>query len=126
MQDTNTQSSWGTRHPGLAIFQETAVQQLIKPLGQELRSQVSVESWHTTKFLLMGSSRGKDEQAVRVEVKAHLQPAALVWGCFACRSQEAGPTGDWVSVWSGLTCCWGHTWKLHVALGGVRGETQIS
>lgn len=67
LQDTNTQSSRGTRYPGLAIFQETAVQHLIKPLGQELRSQVPVEPWHKTKLLLMGSSGGKDEHTERAE-----------------------------------------------------------
>lgn len=72
LQDTNTKSSWGTRHPGLAVFQEAAVEQLIKLLGQDLHSQVSLESWQKTKFLLMGSSRGKDEHAAE-EMKAHLQ-----------------------------------------------------
>lgn len=84
-----------------------------------------MESWHKTRFLLMGSSRGKDEHAAREEVKAHLQEAALVRGCFACRSQEAGPTGDWVLVWSGLTLLLG-TLKLRLAWGEVCREMQIS
>lgn len=82
-----------------------------------------MESWHKTKFLLMGSSRGKDEHAVRVEVKVHLQQAALAMGCFACRSQEAGPTGDWVSVWSGLTLLLGTPMEASSGLGrGVWGD----
>lgn len=85
-----------------------------------------MESWHKTKFLLMGSSRGKDEYAARVEVKAHLQQAALARGCFACRSQEAGPTGDWVSVWSGLTLLLGAPTEVASGLGrGVQGDADF-
>lgn len=122
MQDTNTKSSRGTRHPGLAIFQETAVQQLIKPLGQDLHSQVSLESWQKTKFLLMGSSRGKDEHTAE-EMKAHLQQAAPVMGCFACRSWDACPTRNWFSVWSGLTLL---PWTRMEAVSGLGRGVQGS
>lgn len=109
MQDTNTKSSWGTRHPGLATFQETAVQQLIKPLGQDLHSQVSLESWQKTKFLLKGSSRGKDEHTAE-EMKAYLQQAAPVRDFFACRSWDACPTGNWFFsvVWLDTTAVDSH------------------
>lgn len=65
----------------------------------------------------MGSSRGKDEHAVRVA--AHLQQAALAKGCFACRSRGTGPTGDWVWVWCDLTLLLGT--PIEAESGLVRG-----
>lgn len=85
-----------------------------------------MKSWHKTKFLLMGSSRGMDEHTARMEVKAHLQQAALVRGCFTCRSQETGPTGDWVSVWSGFTLLLGTPMEAASGLGsGVQGDADF-
>ena len=85
-----------------------------------------MESWHETKFLLTGSSRGKDEHAARVKVMACLQQAALARGCFACTSREAGPPGNWVSVWSGLTLLLRTPTGAASGLGrGVRGDADF-
>lgn len=91
MQDTNTQSSWGMRYPGVTVFQQTAVQDLIKPLGQELHSQISVEPWHETKFLLTGRSGGKDEHTTRVLVEAHPQPSGTAMHAVPGDKSHWGP-----------------------------------